>query len=272
VKVGLIPPKGLENYGLRSKFHLALALPELIGRRTYGGMYTRAASMGDYVVLDNGIAEGQPCNAEDLATFAAKIGAKEIVAPDVLRNAGKTLALVERYVRDYPPTLYCMAVAQGKKMLEYQTLVEEFAKLDAVTAIGIPRHMLETLDSKACRIDLANWIAEKFPERFDIHFLGTNPYWLLEIKNTSKYAPHVRSVDTSMPFSYAIEGEELRGSRREFTRPDKYFDIDWGTRVNGSLLRGNIATLMEWADAAGTGSDRTVAETSQSAVREVSTQ
>lgn len=266
MKVALIPPRGLENYALRSKFHLALALPELIMRRTYGGMYTRAAELGDYVILDNGIAEGRPCNPAELSTVASKIGAQELVAPDILRDAPKTLSMVERYVRDYSSdSLKHMAVLQGKRMLEYQTLVEEFENLPTIGVLGIPRHMLETLESKACRIDLANWIEEKFPGRFEIHFLGTNPYWLHEIRSAAKYASHVRSVDTSMPFSYAIEGELLSDTKDKITRPKDYFEAEWGHRVSGPILRRNIDTLMEWADASGVRS-----EASTSALRDLS--
>lgn len=269
MRVGLIPPKGLENLALRSKFHLALAIPELMNRRVYSGMYSRASELGDFVVLDNGIAEGQPCNSTDLRIYAKRLEAKELVAPDVIKNAKKTVELVKMFFEE-PGLLPIkhMAVIQGKKVEEFKWCVEQFAEIPYVTTIGIPRHMLETLTSRACRIDMANWIADTFPDRFELHFLGTNPKWLGEVKSASKYCSHVRSVDTSMPFSYAIAGEELATTKEEIIRPKFYFDRDWSRMVRSDLVLRNITTLLEWADASGVRSDAntTRAQTSLSKV------
>jgi len=269
VKVGLIPPRGLENYALRSKFHLALAIPELMSRRTYGGMYLRLSKTGDFVVLDNGLAEGKPATPEQLLAYADWMHADEVVVPDVMRDATGTIKAVEGFFKNFSPptTRQYMAVAQGERNEDYFKCVDLFATIPAITTVGIPRHMLETLGVKATRIDFAHWINEMFPRRFELHFLGTNPVWMAETRHATKYAPFVRSVDSSMPFSYAIAGEHLANdTQKQITRPDKYFDTEWVHKVDGGMIRNNISVFMEWADATNTRS-----QASASKLRSVST-
>ena len=269
IKVGLIPPRGLENLVLRSKFHLSLAIDELMNRRMYSGMYKRAAELGDYVVLDNGLAEGMPCTPSFLYKHAKEIGASEVVVPDVMQDAEGTINQVKLFFEDRKllPIKH-MAVAQGKTLPEFRRCVEEFAKVEFITVVGIPRHMLETLRTQPCRIEFANWVADKFPGRFELHFLGTNPVWIGEVKAAAKYTP-ARSVDTSMPFSYAMAGEDLALSAQQIIRPKRYFETDWSRFVDVHLVRHNISTLLEWAGATGTRS-HAAAETSARPVRRMS--
>lgn len=267
MRVGLIPPRGLENYALRSKFHLALAIPELMARRTYGGMYTRMSALGDTVVLDNGLAEGTPATPELLLRYAKQVKAKEVVTPDVMKDCAATVKAVTDFFKlDVPLDYSFMAVAQGMKLADFHICVEAFAGLPFVSTVGLPRHMLGTLNSRACRIDLANWINGNYPSRFDVHLLGTNPGWIPEVRHAAKYAPFIRSVDTSMPFNYALVNEDLDTTSVQVTRPDKYFETDWVRRVNSILLRKNIYTLLRWANAS-----EVRTETSISKLRDVPT-
>lgn len=267
MQVGLIPPRGLENYALRSKFHLALAIPDLMSRRAYGGMYMRLARLGDFVVLDNGIAEGQPSPPESLMAQAATLGAQEVVAPDVMKDANATIKAVEDFFKlERPARFQYMAVVQGEKVEDFFKCADVFASIESINTLGIPRHMLTTLNQKAARIDFAYVVDERYPGRFDLHLLGTNPMWIPEVKHAAKYSPFIRSVDTSMPFSYALAGQDLALTTEHITRPDRYFDIDWPSKVDGPLIRSNIRTFMEWADATSIRS-----QASASKLRDVST-
>lgn len=267
MKVALIPPRGLENYALRSKFHLALAIPELMSRRTYGGMYARLSHTGDFVVLDNGLAEGKPATVDELMSYAKAIRAKEVVLPDVMKAASGTIGAVKAFFKGTVSLDYdYMAVVQGQSQKDFFKCAEEFAKLPFIRTLGIPRHMLTTLNQQAARIDFAHVVNEKYPKRFELHFLGTNPTWVSEVRHTSKYAPFVRSVDTSMPFNYAIAGELLGINSKQITRPNHYFGVDWSHKIDGYLLRSNIQILMEWA-----GATNTRTETRASKLRSVST-
>lgn len=249
MQVGLIPPKGLENFALGSNFHLALASPKLMARKTYGGMYTRAGRLGDYVILDNGAAENDLVSDYDLLAAAGMIHASEVVAPDVIRSSAGTIKRTTNFVRVGQPRYKLMGVPQGINLPEFRKCVKAFADLEEIRVIGIPRHMIATIKHKAIRIDFANWVVETYPGRFEIHLLGTDPTWLAEVKHASKYAPHIRSVDSSLPFNYAIAGHRLDTTDAIVWRPDLYFDRDWNGKVDPKLVRQNVETLLEWAGA-----------------------
>jgi len=252
MEAALIPAKGLEIYALRSTFHLALAIPTALKNPLYVGAYRRAASRGDYIVLDNGAAEGQTAPDKQLLEAARMLRAQEIVAPDVIKDSFATIARTKTFCSKFGEDLVglkVMAVAQGNKLANFRTCIDNLARLSKVGVIGIPRHIIDTLDSKAARIDLANWIQEAYPLRFGIHLLGTNPRWLHEIKSAATYAPHIRSVDSSLPFTYTIQNTRLSTTTKTFTRHPRFFTMDWSRDVPANLLRDNIQTFMEWAGA-----------------------
>jgi hypothetical protein len=141
-----------------------------------------------------------------------------------------------------------MAVVQGTELRMLKYCVHKFAE-SRVDVLGIPRHTLTTTNNKSIRIEVANWVEQTYPGRFEIHLLGTNPEWLGEVAAVRKYADHVRSVDSSLPFNYAIARKSLRDCRDVVHRPDYYFEEDWSRRVDVRLLQDNITTFMEWADA-----------------------
>lgn len=255
--VALIPPRGLENYALSSRFHLALALPSLLLRKPYTEMYKRASRLGDYVIVDNGAAEGESASTEDILAAAGALKAHEVVAPDAIQNSRVTIEMVMQFTHHLEVntinSYQVMAVPQGTTWKHFTKCVNVFAEQERVGTVGIPRHMPTTVGQTAARIDLANWIQNKHPGRFEIHLLGANPVWLAEIRMASKYAPHIRSVDSSLPFNYAIAGYRLeeqlaKGHNHEVVRRDPtYFATDWANRINTALLRSNIQTFMKWA-------------------------
>lgn len=247
--MGLIPPRGLENFALGSNFHLALAIPSLMARKTYGGMYARAGRLNDYIVLDNGAAEGALVSDYDLLNSAAKISASEVVAPDVIRDFRGTIKRTTNFVNIAKPKFRLMGVPQGVTLEEFKKCVRVYNHLEAIKVIGIPRHIISTLKRPAARIEFANWIATNYPDRFDIHLLGMDPTWPKEVKHAAKYAPHIRSVDSSLPFNYALQGLRLDRTDEVVRRPKQYFELDWNGRVDPKLVRGNVETLLEWAGA-----------------------
>lgn len=248
MKVALIPPAGLENYALRSKFHLALAIPLLMKRRAYAGMYKRVGNLSDYVILDNGANEGQPADVDMIKSYAAMIGCNELVLPDVMYSAADTLKAVKQGL---PLLAGCapsrMAVIQGETIGELRTCVEAFSSMQDIDVVGIPRHTIATTSRSAVRIELANWIEQQYPGRFQIHLLGTHPAYLKEVQAANKYAGHIRSVDSSLPFNYALAGKSLLDTKERIMRPDRYFEEDWSRRANVDLIRDNIDTFMRWA-------------------------
>jgi hypothetical protein len=252
MNAALIPARGLEIYALRSTFHLALAIPETLNNPFYIGAYRRAASRGDYIILDNGAAEGQIAPDKVLLDAARLLRANEIVAPDMIKDGPATIVRTKSFCYQYAEDLAgfkLMAVAQGNSLAGFRTCIDNLARISKVKVIGLPRHAIDTLESKAARIDLANWIREAYPLRFGIHLLGTNPKWLHEIKSAATYAPHIRSVDSALAFNYTISHTKLATTNKALTRHPRFFTYDWSRDVPANLLRDNIQTFMEWAGA-----------------------
>jgi hypothetical protein len=247
----LIPPTGLESYALHSNFHLALPLPKLLRNISYVRTYQRAADSGEFVILDNGMAEGVKVHPDSILEAAHLLRVKEIVLPDVLRHASDTVEAVERFYAKYNSRLEgynLMAVAQGITMPEFRGCVHHFANQDHITTIGIPRLMMGTLNNGSARIEFANWIEEKYPGRFLLHLLGADANYRKEIKWAAKYAEHIRSTDSSMPFNYALAGRSLSDHPAVINRPEGYFDRSWAGKVNVAFVKANIDTYKGWVD------------------------
>lgn len=269
MKVGLIPGRGLEPYALRSDFHLALPIVDCIHNKGYVETYRQAGAEGGYIVLDNGAADGGLVSNTRLMQVAHMLDVHEIVAPDVFYDKAGTVSRVSEFMRwlsDHEDGAYykVMAVVQGTSMASLRKCVEVYSTINAISVVGLPRHMLTTLNQKAARIDMANWIKENFGERFQIHLLGTNPVWLKEVASAAKYAPHIRSVDTALPFNYALASQNLETTRVVLTRNPEYFLLDWSETASERHVNNNINTFLGWASGAST------EETSSSELRDVS--
>lgn len=251
MRLALIPPRGMEELALRSNFHLALAH---ITHSDYLRTYGVAAKRGDFIVMDNGVAEGQLISTKNLMVAAQRLGAHELVIPDVLGDARATRTAIEEFLTQayHMPKAYhsaeYFAVAQGSNLGEVRDLVSWLAPQMSIRTVGIPR-LLMKMTMLSARIDLANWIEDTFPGRFKIHLLGANSLWPREIVSVCKYAPHVRSIDTSMPFAYAMAGERLDVKyTAKISRPPQYFEIPHDKDCT-DLIHRNIHTMLGWVNA-----------------------
>lgn len=252
MRIALIPPKGLERYALSSTLHMALAITPVYDSAAYMDTYTKAKERGHYIIMDNGANERMPISGPEITRFAAKFRANEIVLPDVVSSCKQTIEAVDRYLSFHPEihSMYnCMLVLQGKTMSELLDLAKRYSETEAVQVLGIPRVVIDELECKSARIDLANAIERSMPRRFTIHLLGAAPSWPKEVKYAATYAPHIRSMDTSLPFNYYLAGYELNSptSDRPVQRPAHYF-TRWHNDGDTRLLSHNIQVLMDWAN------------------------
>jgi hypothetical protein len=248
MKLGLIPPMGYDYMALRSNFHLVL--PQYLKYERFIQTYNQAALRGDYIVLDNGAAEGTGIMGNDGSELmrAAKIlCANEIVVPDVLGNRMATQEAVFDFIRHCTPEAAKakkMAVAHGADLLDVRACIRRLERQPSIKVLGLPRYL--PTYKQAGRIDIANWVQEHFLGRFEIHFLGAAPSWPQELKYAAKYVPFVRSMDTSMPFNFALAKEKLTDRTRQvIARPKDYFATY--QVVDSNLLENNIRTMLEWA-------------------------
>lgn len=248
MKLALIPPRGWERWAMHSHFHLALA--QVSNNKFYDQVYKEASERDDYIVVDNGAAEGTPVGDYKLFSMASRWRANEVVLPDEIRNGEETVRRVMQFERNIDDSAYVfdqfdyMAVAQGVTTDEVKKCIQSLAHLSYVRTIGIPRHLITTMQRRFVRLDLATWIEREFPKRFQIHFLGTNPSVPSEILRAVKETPFVRSVDTSMPFNYAIAGVALTLTSPAIGRPSAYLSHHQNMKIG--ILRMNIDTMKRW--------------------------
>jgi hypothetical protein len=268
MKVALIPPLGWESYLAQSTgILMALALETCIESMNYpASMRLVRGTSKALLILDNGAAEGQQAKNGAMNKFAQHLGAHELVLPDVLGSRMGTIAKVHEYFRytKWDTALTYMGVVQGDSVRHAQQCIRDYAGmqvrsfpespevLQPIKTLGIPRRLIQTTEEFSVRIDLANWITEHYGRRFEIHFLGAAGVWPQEVKYAAKYAPQVRSIDTSLPFVFAHHNVDLaamtsaRPQTRKLERPTGYMVGSLVNR-NPTLIQSNIDTYLAWA-------------------------
>jgi hypothetical protein len=244
VRLALIPP--LAHLDKLDETDYQLMLPDLASRPKTGLEYMEAylwaKKRGDYVILDNGAAEGKVYPIRILMDVAAAVEVDEIVVPDVMKNKNGTIAAAEKFFNQKPSLDFkYMFVAQGTSFSEVAESVVAASKIQAITTIGLPRHLLDTLGHLDARRIVAMWINMMFGPRFEIHCLGANSKAKQEALLLSDM-PFIRGMDTSMPFVYAQAGLYLKHSSQVENRKHGYFDRE----CNPAYMDYNIVTMKDW--------------------------
>lgn len=248
MKLALIPPfSGL--HFITVNYVYQLMLPQLIYNPLYAEKYKHLCE-ANFVMMDNGAAEGKMLKNKDLLEVAHEYQPSELILPDIKGDALGTLEVIKEFLSMRPrnnlfPDMGLMAVAQGRSGIELQRMIEVIAKMNRVTTIGIPRHLVETIGNKAARLTLARWINKRYGHRFEIHFLGAAPAWPYEVFFARELG-FIRGMDTSMPFNYALRSLPVRDDRLNIRRPDRYFDLGF-TAAQDEIARRNCAIMHQWA-------------------------
>lgn len=253
MKLALIPPFRHLNAIKHTTYQMAL--PCHFGPDTGQGnlnVFKAAHKRGDYIMLDNGVAEETVISFQQVQELGYEICAHEIVLPDVMQSMDATLAAVEAALPFVDTlTFNFMGVVQGRTMDELKSMVHYYKnEIPFVTCLGIPRHLPTTLSREDARVEIVRYIRsiEDFDESgIDIHLLGTNPKVASEINGFGRHFRrlNVRGVDTSMPFHAALQGISLDNSTTEVKREPHYF----GTKIPATKAEqvwGNIVAMKEW--------------------------
>lgn len=249
MRLALIPP--YMHIGAIMHTDYQLLLPQCLNEdRRYVRAYTRARRNGHYLILDNGVAEGNDTTVEELHDLAASMMVNEIVVPDVMKDTENTLLNAHAFSEDLPSPrdikFNYMGVVQGSSIGECQDCIHGFSALKYITTLGIPRHLLTTIGEEA-RIDLVNCIRNYYDNRFEIHLLGMNPTFTDELISFGRAyrMAGVRGIDTSAPFNYALANTLMSKTNVAVARPTDYFEqyVDPDTRAISSA---NIAIMKDW--------------------------
>lgn len=248
MRLALIPPFSGMHF-ITPAFTYQLMLPQLLDNKEYAKKY-RYLCGSNFTIMDNGAAEGKMLRNRDLMALAQEYQPSELILPDVIGDAHETVGRIIEFLSRRPRHhLYAdmglMAVAQGQTAREVQQMLDTISTFDRVTAIGIPRHLVETIGNKTVRLTLARWIHERYGKRFEIHFLGSAPSWPMEVYYAQELG-FVRGMDTSMPFNYALNDVAVREGVLISQRGEGYFEAEFTTHQD-ELARRNCIVMNTWA-------------------------
>jgi hypothetical protein len=254
MKVALIcPPALLERYGRLTHYHLVL--PHLLESKKYSDFYRERRANGDFIILDNGAAEGLEYGPRHLHRLAKEVEANEIVVPDTLGDYLDTISKAKAFVPYADPDFKYMAVIQGSTMeevLKCLYYITSAPDMMYITSLGLPR-VLNTIDHHFRAILASTIIREGIHEKFQIHFLGYSK-WIREVTSLANIAegheaphwdaPGFRGIDTSMPIYMGLAGRYIL-ENNYVERPDNYFDI---THDRYEQVMANINAFLIWAN------------------------
>jgi hypothetical protein len=246
MKLALIPPYSQMNSVFRTNYQLVL--PEHLSNKHYQESYMMARRNGDYLIMDNGAAEGNLLSPGELRSMSLGLMVNEIVVPDVLGDMYATLTMAKQFFQFGVDSRFkYMGVVQGQSFDECCACVEAFhADQGNITVLGIPRHLIMTCHRQNIRSELALYIKRTHPQ-YQVHLLGTSPAYIKELKDYQEqfHVAGVRGVDTSAPFNYAYHAKSMLNGEHA-GRPTNYFDIGLPTT---QALDYNIQLLKTWVDA-----------------------
>jgi hypothetical protein len=253
-KMIFIPPFAL--LGTSSHYYRHLMLPHLVHEPRYASHFKQVKRLGQYVILDNGAAEGVSIPNEGLVDTAHDFRVDELVLPDVMHDGNATYARVLDFLSDYrnklPVSTLLGYVLQGRTLRE---VIDSYYQVQAnptlmakINVWYLPR-LLVTRRHPTARIDAANYLLGDVRMQKPIHFLGASPVYIDEaIEVRDRLRGRVRSMDTSAPFVYAIAGKSLAFGGEVWRDQRKYFTtvIDNATR---ELALQNCEIMNGWVGA-----------------------
>lgn len=260
MQIATILPQNYLHLTKKDTYHMCLAhLLCREGMDAYTEFFmTRPES--DYVIMDNGVIEGDPRPIEELIEKAAKVNASEMILPDVFRNKEQTLNAIEDAMRKMPehhPKL--MAVPQGNTMSEWLDCASEIVgNYRQIDTVGIPKVLVD-IAGRDGRIFALAELQKRCPiiKHKEIHLLGCwkTPLEILMVDKASRqgFIPKVRGVDSALPYVYTRAHMLMDSDDRPDSNPinfqDGTFSLD-GVQEKEyvSLLKKNIKLWRKAAD------------------------
>lgn len=244
MQLALIPPYDLLHYTKKTTYQLMLPQCAEESTKYYMHYLGLCQDPEQFVILDNGAAEGVDFDWETLINMAYQFEVSEIVVPDTLGNMEDTIDKAQRFIdfflhghpnahEQFAWDFSFMFVVQGQTYEEVLKSAEWAASQRWISSLGIPRHMIETLEAANARIRIANEITKMHANK-DIHFLGASPQAPLEVQALASPSvtnqAYLRGFDTSMPFNYAHikafgKGHYIELNTARISRPENYFNL-----------------------------------------------
>lgn len=237
-----------------------MALAHLInkpGMEEYTAFFKRKGlDENTYLIMDNGVIEGDPRPISELLAKALDIHANELILPDCFRNSKETLRLVDEatmYLADHADAvgnMGFMAVPQGETMEQWLSCATLLLDNPVVSCLGIPK-VLVNIAGRDGRYVAIRKLVDRVGDLGgrDIHLLGC---WKtpLEVSMIAKGVlqgdlPEVRGVDSIIAYNMARAGIKINCDDRPNQDPIDFAD---GKIDNEVLLAHNILIWKDCVD------------------------
>jgi len=191
MELALIAPDSLLHYQGDIAFILAQRLKSDVYRKFY-------ESCNLFKIVDHGSYEDEMIDD----VLVNRPIANEIILPDILHKRGLTCESLYEIRMRLLPDEHVMVVPQGYTPYEWCTCCSEilsyYSKLPLQLTIGIPIWLEREYHMRSAIVKWLTTSCRFYRQSMRIHLLGLDCYY--ELLN---YNNHVRSVDTSLPFSLA---------------------------------------------------------------------
>lgn len=205
LKIAEIVPVSCLEYIEDNQYHMCLAhlvMSEEENAKYYTSFYKCMADEGKYVLMDNGAAEGSQLSFEDLIEAYKRIRPTEIVLPDELCDAEKTvektLAFYSRFkheIRGYK----IMVVPQGKTFDEWCKCAIKLMTSVPVDTIGVSKFLEMETGEKNIRVRACEFLKDYDVE---IHLLGCSEGPSI-VKKAREVNEKVRGCDSAFVYIYS---------------------------------------------------------------------
>lgn len=257
MKAATILPQNLLHLVHGQDYHLCLAhLINKPGMELYTDFYKGiGADESKYLIMDNGLIEGDPRPISELISKAIELNADELVLPDVFTNGPATITAVAdalEYVNEhmtqhqYHKPLKFMAVAQGRTIDEWVDCALTLIDL-GVDVIGVPK-VLCSIAGPNGRLKALSRLCDKAP-RLDVefHLLGCwdTPLEVLAVEKAAQAGdiPLVRGTDSAIAYVYSRNNVKITDQTRPESNP-----IDFAKGTASILLLAE--NIKEWVSCA----------------------
>jgi len=222
---------------MRLTYHLVLA-QYLLEDTQYAEFYKERSRRGDFIMMDNGAAEGSLLTSKQLYDAMQMLHVDEVVLPDVLRDAEATIEkTMDRDVLEIIPARMRAVVPQGETFEEWTGCANFFVSNMEFATMCIPKHTEQFGDG---RVNILTFIQQMgWHNSYNIHLLGVWGEPRIEVPALKAIAPWVRGIDTAAPFAYAQKGRSIRVKSEHISHV-------WNEHFDSGLAYDNALSLLAW--------------------------
>jgi hypothetical protein len=227
-------------------YHMVLG-HEIVESTELREFYRNRSDHGDFIIVDNGVAEGSDVPFIDVVRAANEIGADEIILPDVIGDSEASLSATlnpDNYSLVEPMRRVVVPQAMSPQELVYA--MTKLHKIDFAT-IALNRGPKKECGARLWKLQELSRM--NVLHKYHIHLLGVAQNPALDLARLSFAVPFIRSVDSAAPFAYAQAGLDLEDLTA--ASPHVGIEWDWPWRDEGlKMALSNFFKMRRWCSGA----------------------